>query len=154
MTRQAMTREQWDRLFRLHYSEQRKRHPTMDLERARSVIYDSMVASFGPRPAGPPKPPLPARVGLWALTKKLRGLAPVEVFMSPFVKKLVVSMIYAVGASAATVQLALADAVISGDEWAAIMSAFVAAFWGTFKSNTTVIEPSRAGETIAGPPKA
>ena len=143
-----MTRDHWDRLFRLHFSEQRKRHPTMDLIRAQAIIYDSMVAAFGPRPAAPPKPPVPVRVGLWALSKKLRGLAPVEVPM--FVKKLVVSVVYGIGATAATVQLALSDSVMSGDEWAAVLSAFIAAFWGTFKSNTTVVAPSRKGETITG----
>lgn len=107
-----------------------------------------MVASFGPRPPGPPKPPMPARVGLWALKKKLRGLAPVEVPM--LVKKLVVAAVYGIGATAATLQLALADSMMSGDEWAAVLSAFIAAFWGKFSSNTTKIMPSRDGETIHG----
>lgn len=143
-----MTRDHWDRLFQLHFSEQRKRYPTMDLEQARSIIYDSMVEAFGPRPAGPPKPPVPVRVGLWALSKKLRGLAPVEVPM--FVKKLIVSAVYGIGATAATLQLVLADSTVSGDEWAAVLSAFIAAFWGKFSSNTTVLRPSRDGETITG----
>ena len=146
--KKQMTQEHWDRLFWLHFRQQRKMNPTMDLERIRSLVYESMVESFGPRPPAPPKPPLPARVGLWALGKKLRGLPPVEVPM--FVKKLIVSAVYGIGATAATLQLALADSAMSGDEWAAVLSAFVAAFWGKFSSNTTLVKPSREGETIHG----
>jgi len=149
MSREPMTREHWDRLFWLHFTEQRKRNPTMDPARARELIHDSMVASFGPRPDAAPKPPAAVRVGLWALKKKIGGLSPVEVPM--FAKKLIVAAIYGIGATAATLQLALADSMMSGDEWAAVVSAFVAAFWGKFSSNTTIIQPSRAGETMRGP---
>lgn len=147
-SRKPMTRDHWDRLFQLHFKEQRRANPTMDLEKLRAAVYDAMVKSFGPRPPAPAKPPVSARVGLWALAKKLRGLPPVEVPM--FAKKLIVAAIYGIGATAATLQLALADSVMSGDEWAAVLSAFVAAFWGKFSSNTTIINPSRKGETIHG----
>jgi hypothetical protein len=143
-----MTQAHWDQLFKLHFKEQRKRNPSMNPGRAREIIWDSMVASFGPRPAGPSKPPAPVRVGLWALSKKLRGLPPVGVPM--FAKKLIVAAIYGIGDTAATLQLALADSMMTGDEWAAVVSAFVAAFWGKFSSNTTIINPSRKGETIHG----
>ena len=143
-----MTQAHWDQLFKLHFKEQRKRHPSMNPGRAREIIWDSMVDAFGPRPAGPPKPPVPVRAGLWALKKKLRGIGPMEVPM--FVKKLIVAAVYGIGATAATLQLALSDSVMSGDEWAAVLSAFVAAFWGKFSSNTTVVHPSRKGETIHG----
>jgi len=73
--------------------------------------------------------------------------------MSPLIKKLVVSLVYGLGALGAVVTVALQDGAITGEEWMLIGSAFVAAAWGKFSSNTTVIMPSRAGETIAGPPK-
>jgi len=73
--------------------------------------------------------------------------------MNPLIKKVVVSLVYAVGAAYPAYSLAVPGGV-TPEEWGLVVGAFVAAFWGTFKSNTTVIEPSRAGETIAGPPKA
>jgi len=48
-------------------------------------------------------------------------------------------------------QLALADAVVTGNEWGGILSAFLVAFWGKFSSNTTVVAASRKGETLSGP---
>jgi len=149
MSREPMTRAHWDRLFWLHFTEQRKRHPTMDPGRAREIIYASIVQSFGPRPPAVQKPPTSVRVGMWALKKKLKGIGPLEVPM--FAKKLIVAAIYGIGACSATLQLALADSMMSGDEWAAVASAFIAAFWGKFSSNTTIIQPSRAGETMRGP---
>jgi H+/Cl- antiporter ClcA len=71
--------------------------------------------------------------------------------MSPLVKKLFVSLAYGVGALSGVLTAALADGVVSGDEWAALASAFFVAFWGKFSSNTTVIAASRTGETISGP---
>lgn len=72
--------------------------------------------------------------------------------MSPFVKKLVVSVIYALGPAWAVVELALPGG-ITGEEWINIVGAFAVAFYGTFKSNTTVLRPARPGEavTYAGP---
>jgi len=71
--------------------------------------------------------------------------------MNPLIKKAIVSLIYGLGALGAVVTVALQDGGITGEEWMLIGSAFVAAAWGKFSSNTTVIAPSRAGETIAGP---
>lgn len=73
--------------------------------------------------------------------------------VNPLVKKVIVSLVYGLGALGAVVTVALQDGVISGNEWGLIGSAFIAAAWGKFSSNTTILAPSRAGETIAGPPK-
>ena len=82
----------------------------------------------------------------WILKGRLR-----EVKMSPLVKKIVVSLAFGIGAVTIMLQAALADGVVSATEWAEMLPAFVAAFWGKFSSNTTIIAPSRKGETIAGP---
>ena len=151
MPREAMTHELWMRLWTLHWGAARRREPTADLDGLRRRVREAMTETFGPcppEPPSPPKPPIPVRMGLWALKKKLGGLPSVEVPM--FVKKLIVSLVYGIGASGPVLQLALNDSTISGNEWGAILSAFVAAFWGAFKSNTTVIAPSRKGETITG----
>jgi len=72
--------------------------------------------------------------------------------MNPLVKKLITSLVYGLGALGAVVAAALGDGVITGTEWSAIAAAFVVAAWGKFSSNTTVLAPSREGETMAGPP--
>lgn len=146
-----ITREHWDLLFKNHLLEARKRYPSLDTRELHRRVRRAIVMSYGPRPPGEPKPPLAVRMGLWALKKKLRGLAPVEVKMSPLVKKFFVSVIYGVGALSGVVGPLLADGSITGNEWGALFSAFVAAFWGKFSSNTTVLAPSREGETVAGP---
>ncbi len=69
-----------------------------------------------------------------------------------FVKKLVVSLLYGLGAAAPVFQLALADNAVAGNEWGGIVSAGFVAFWGKFSSNTTVWRPSRKGETMTGGP--
>lgn len=98
--------------------------------------------------ARPGDVPVKARLALWWLRRKLEDVKPMEVPM--FWKKLAVSAVYGVGACGAVLTAALADNVISGNEWGLIAGAFITAFWGTFKSNTTVIAPSRKGETITG----
>lgn len=94
------------------------------------------------------KPPLWARIGLWFVGRSLDGM---EVKMSPLIQKAIVSLVFGVSASALIFQGALSDGVITGGEWLEILSAFVAAAWGKFSSNTTILAPSRKGETVAGP---
>ena len=103
-----------------------------------------------------PPPPKPKRVGgvkglllRFAVSRVFRNVS--EVRMSPLVKKIVTSLVFGIGAIGLGLQAALADGVISSGEWPALVSAFVAAFWGKFSSNTTILAPSRKGETVDGP---
>ena len=148
-----MTPAEWDKhhraaVSRLHF-EQRLPH-----FQAWHLAMEETIRKYGP----PPKlerPPVNVRIVLWWLKKKLEGMKPMEVSMSPFVKKLIVSAVYGVGALGAVVAAALEDSVISGNEWALVLGAFAAAFWGKFSSNTTIIAPAREGETVTefGPKK-
>jgi len=97
--------------------------------------------------------PLKVKIGLWALRRKLKGLEPVEVSM--FWKKLIVSAGAGIAAGVAAAQPALADQVITGSEWGAIITAGVIAAYGAFKSNTTWLAPARKGESVTkfGPNK-
>lgn len=108
-------------------------------------VNEKMVEVYGPCPPNP-EPPLKLRVGLWGLRKKLSGLEPVEVSM--FWKKLIVSLGAGVAAGAAAIQPALADQVVTGNEWGAVITAGVIAAYGAFKSNTTWFAPARKGESI------
>ena len=63
--------------------------------------------------------------------------------MSPLMQRIIVSVVYGIGAAAPTFAAAFADSVVSGSEWSGIATAFVVAFWGTFKSNTTIVAPNR-----------
>lgn len=67
-----------------------------------------------------------------------------------FVKKVVVSVGYALAAAVPVLTAALPNGLTT-EEIGLVAGAFVAAFWGTFKSNTTIFAPSRPGETIMGP---
>ena len=107
-----------------------------------------MRARHGYEPKGP-RLPLRARLALWWLGKKLEGVKPMEVSM--LWKKLIVSLVYGIGATGAVLSVVLQDSTITGTEWMALLSAFAAAGWGKFSSNTTVVAPSRKGETITGP---
>lgn len=141
------TREEWDELFtdwRLLF-QNGKGYPA---PKAWEAAHREM-RKHGPRPPAPPKPPLKIRVGLWAAKKKLKGMKPVEVPM--LWKKLIVAAVFGIGAAGPVLSASLADGLISGQEWGGLLSAFVAAFWGKFSSNTTVIAPSRKGETVNGP---
>jgi hypothetical protein len=140
------TRDEWDQLWWSWQKFFRKRGKTAN--DAFKAAHREMK-KHGPRPPAPPKPPLKVRVGLWVAKKKLGGLAPVEVPM--FWKKLIVALVFGIGAAGPVLSAALADGAISGQEWGGLLSAFIAAFWGKFSSNTTVLAPSRKGETVNGP---
>jgi len=142
-----MTRDEWDVEYdkkRLHLMYDRGLSAREAWQRARILT----ERQYGPRP-GDPKLPAKMRVGLWWMRRKLKGVEPLEVSM--FAKKVIVSLLYGLGAAAPVAQLALADGVISGNEWGGLISAAFVAFWGKFSSNTTVLKPSRKGETMAGP---
>lgn len=144
-----MTSEEWKAEFekiQLHLINDRGMHPRVAWKRARI----KMEQHHGKQPI---KPTLPLKVRLlfWWVGGKLKGMKPMEAKMSHFWRKVVVSAIYGVGALGAVVSVALQDGSISGAEWMGMLSAFAAAAWGKFSSNTTVIAPSRKGETVAGP---
>lgn len=131
----------WDKTF---FSLKRQGWSTPSAMREASRRLDTAY----PPPPKPLKPPFYVRIGLWFVS---HALPDVEVKMSPFAKKLIVSLAFGVGAVTVLLQTALSDGVISGAEWAEILPAFFIAAWGKFSSNTTVLAPSRKGESIAGP---
>ncbi len=147
----TMTRERWLQIEKLQWEKILKDNPTANRRRLQKQLRKAMIATHGPLPPEEAKPPVKVRIGLWWIRKKLKGMTPTEVPM--FLKKLIVSLMFGVGAAAAAVQLALADSAISGDEWGLILSAFFAAAYGKFSSNTTVIAPSRTGESMTSGPK-
>jgi hypothetical protein len=144
--RKAHTREEWDELWWSWYRLQLRRG--VGAAKAFRAAHREME-KHGPRPPAPPKPPLKIQVGLWVVKKKLEGLPSVEVPM--LWKKLVVALVFGIGAAGPVLSAALSDGAISGQEWGGLLSAFIAAFWGKFSSNTTVVAPSRKGETVHGP---
>jgi hypothetical protein len=58
-------------------------------------------------------------------------------------QRVIVAVTYGIGAASPILAQAWADGAITGQEWGGIGVAFFVAFWGTFKSNTTVIYPNR-----------
>ena len=70
--------------------------------------------------------------------------------MKAVLKKLVVAVGYGLGAAYPVFNVALAGGV-TVEEWGAVGAAFAVAAWGKFSSNTTVLAPSRKGETVTGP---
>jgi len=142
-----MTQDEWDAHFdarRMHLINLRGLTPLEAWRRARKIT----ERKHGRRP-GEIRLPLVIRVVIWWLKQRTGAWRPLEVSM--LVKKLVVSLLYGIGAAAPALQLALADGVVTGNEWSGIFTALVVAFWGKFSSNTTVLGPSRDGETITGP---
>ena len=134
--------KKWDQMLEETLNAQPK---YLDGRRQQREAHRLMRQHHGRRPAGLP---FKIRLALWWAGKKLKNVEPTEVRMSPFVKKLVVSGTYGIGATSAVLSVALQDGSITGGEYYALLTAFVAGFWGAFKSNTTVIAPSRRGETV------
>ncbi len=97
--------------------------------RARQLGHEITERRFGPQPEEPKK----------------------EVKMSQFVSKLIVSLVFGIGATGAALTVALGDGVITGPEWMALAGILATTFWGKFSSNTRFLAPSRKGETVAGP---
>jgi hypothetical protein len=58
------------------------------------------------------------------------------------VRGIVLALVYGIGASYASVQVALTDSVISGQEWSAIFGAFFVAAWGKWSHPDTVVSPN------------
>jgi hypothetical protein len=58
-------------------------------------------------------------------------------------QRVIVAVTYGIGAASPILAQAWSDGAITGQEWGGIGVAFFVAFWGTFKSNTTVIYPNR-----------
>ena len=109
-----------------------------------------LEAAHGPEPEKPKKlGRIKAALLRFAVSRVFGNVS--EVKMSPLVKKIITALVFGVGAVSLVLDAALADGTISGGEWPALLSAFAVAAWGKFSSNTTIIAPSRAGESISGP---
>lgn len=120
-----MTRDQWDRLERLHFTQARRQYPTTDLLELRKSVRVAIIASYGPRPPKPKKPgqlPWWARLALKAVPGKEKYAMKVENWMRAAVFGLV--------GAGAVLQAAVGDNTISLQEWVAIGGAFMTAFWG------------------------
>jgi hypothetical protein len=150
-----VTKAEWDRHWLEAFNAGNRARPGLELSRARVIAFASTTAKYGARPEYPPKteeaprPSLLVRIAVSLARKRLvalaRGLPALHVG-GVMLKNVVLAVVYGVGASYLTLQLALQDSVISGAEWSAIAGAFVAAFWGKFSQpdrpvSTTPTEP-------------
>jgi hypothetical protein len=137
-----MTRAEWESEWTACYN--RLRAQDRDVLEARRMAAEITTARYGPQPANPP---LWLRLGLSLVERKFTGLGSVEV--SPMLQRVIVAVTYGIGAASPIIAQAFADGTITGGEWGGILTAFGIAFWGTFKSNTTVIAPDRTVWTPA-----
>ena len=137
-----MTREAWDAEFDACMA--RLRSKGADLAEAQRLARDITTVRFGARPAGLP---LRLRLGLAVAVRFMEGLNDVEV--SPMWQRVIVAITYGIGAASPVLAAAFSDGVITGQEWSGIGMAFFIAFWGTFKSNTTIVSPNRTAWTPA-----
>ena len=131
-----MTREAWDAEFDACMA--RLRSKGADLAEAQRLARDITTVRFGARPAGLP---LRLRLGLAVAVRFMEGLNDVEV--SPMWQRVIVAITYGIGAASPVLAAAFSDSVVTGQEWSGIGMAFFIAFWGTFKSNTTIVSPNR-----------
>lgn len=134
--RRIMTREEWDGLWWACFA--RLRRLGYDPIVAHRTAREITIARYGQQP---PKPPIWIRFGLSFVKRKISGLAPVEV--KPMLQRVLIAAVYGIGALGAVLSAVLSDGKVDGQEWAALLSAFVVAAWGKFSSNTTVIAPGR-----------
>jgi len=132
----GMTREQWDAEWKACFDRLREKGSALLV--AQKVAVNITTARYGPRPAGQP---LWLRLALGFITRKLTALEAVEV--SPMLQRVIVAVTYGLGAASPVLAAAFEDSVISSGEWGGIATAFLIAFWGTFKSNTTIVAPNR-----------
>lgn len=140
-----LTHEEWEVEWRACFT--RLRAKGYDLVKAQETARAITQARYGPQPG---KAPIWVRVGAKIVGKQLSGVAPVEV--SPMLQRIIVAVVFGIGAAGPVLAAALADAVISGQEWSGIASAFIVALWGKFSSSTTFLSATRPGETQSDKP--
>ena len=135
-----VTRDAWDAEWRACFG--RLRAKGTELLEAQRLARDITSARYGPQPSGHS---LWMRLGLKVVGKKMAGLGPVEV--SPMLQRVIVAVVYGIGAAGPVLAAAFEDAVVSGGEWSGIATAFFIAFWGTYKSNKTIVAANRTAWT-------
>jgi len=140
-----VTHDEWEAEWRACFT--RLRAKGYELLKAQETARAITQARYGPQPG---KAPLWGRIGAKIVGKQLSGVAPVEV--SPMLQRIIVALVYGIGAAGPVLAVVLSDGAISGGEWSGLLSAFLVAFWGKFSSSTTILSASRQGETQATKP--
>ena len=130
-----VSREEWDKEWRACFG--RLRAKGYRLEDAQRIAREITRVRLGQRPSGPP---LWLRVALRLLRSRL-NIPTVEV--SPMLQRFLIALGYGLSAMMPVLATSL-DAGIMNEEWGAIFTALVVAFWGKFSSNTTLLGADRA----------
>jgi hypothetical protein len=126
-----MTHDRWMQIDRLQWAKVRKENPTANMRRLRRRLTKAMIATHGPCPPKPGKPPLKVRLGLWFVRKKLEDLMDGKKSSIP---KWVLALAFGAASAYGVLDLALADGAISLQEGFAIGNAVIVAALGKFSN--------------------
>ncbi len=126
-----MTHARWQQIDKLQWAKARKEHPTADMLKLRRKVTKAMIATHGPCPPKPGKPPLKVRLGLWFVRKKLEDLMDGKKSGIP---KWILALAFGAVSAYGVVDLALADGAISLQEGLAIGNAVIVAAIAKFSN--------------------
>lgn len=129
-----MTHAEWEAEWRSCFARLRAKgyDPVAAQKKARAIT----EAKYGKQPAGPP---LWLRVALKFAGRKLAGLRPAEEVTMK--QRLLVSLLFGLGALVSALQVNGFPQMPEG--WLGLAGVFVAAAWGKFSSNQTIVAPDR-----------
>lgn len=127
-----MTYQRWKQIERLQLEKALKDNPTANRRRLLKSLRKAMIATHGPCPREPGKPPLATRLALWGIRKKLEKM--IMDGKKSSIPKWLLAVGFGLAASYTVVDLALADGSISLKEGLAIGNAVVVAAIAKFSN--------------------
>lgn len=129
-----MTHEEWEAEWRACFA--RLRAKGYELLQAQKMARDITRARYGPQPS---KPPLWLRVTVKMLGRKPDSIRPAE--EKTMKQRIVSSVIFGLAAVLSALQVSGLPTDSKG--WLALGGVFIAAAWGKFSSNQTLLAPNR-----------
>jgi len=135
-----LTRKEWDRECTKRISARLGRGFSHDAGKVMWETNAEMAQEFGPRPR-PDELPWTVRTGV---SIALGTVIP-DKGVRIMAQRIIVSLLYAVGAIAAVVQGT--GVPTTPEAWVGLVVAFVTTFWGKFSSSQTIIAANRTAWT-------
>ena len=134
-----MTHDRWKQIERLQWEKALKDNPTANRRRLQKKLRKAMIATHGPCPREPGKPPLKVKLGLWFVRKKLEKM--IMDGKKSGIPKWLLAVGFGLTAAYGVFDLAYADGVIDLKEGFAIGNAVLVAALGKFSNPEKKLSP-------------
>ena len=127
-----MTYQRWKQIERLQLEKALKDNPTANRRRLLKNLRKAMIATHGPCPREPGKPPVATRIALWGIRKKLEKM--IMDGKKSGIPKWILAAAFGLTSAYGVFDLAFADGAISLKEGFAIGNAVVVAAIAKFSN--------------------